>query len=55
MVGVAGHSHEVEDEIHDGIHVLNSGSSTAAGLAAAATMMTAAVHGSDVEVTIHEI
>jgi len=55
VVGVAGHSHEVEDEVHDGVRVLNPGSSTAAGPAEAATMMTAAVYGSDVEVTIHEI
>ena len=55
MVGVASHSHEVEDEVNNGVRVLNPGSSTATGPAEAATMMTAAVHGSDVEVTIHEI
>ena len=54
MVGVAGHSHEVEDEVHEGVRVLNPGSSTAAGPVEEATMMTAAVHDGDVEVTLHE-
>ena len=53
VVGVAGHSHEVEDEVHDGVRVLNPGSSTAAAPAEKATMMTAAVQDGDVEVTLH--
>ncbi|PSQ28371.1 YfcE family phosphodiesterase [Halobacteriales archaeon QS_9_68_17] len=54
VVGVAGHSHEVEDEVHEGVRVLNPGSATAAGPAEEATMMTTAVHDGDVEVTLHE-
>ena len=54
VVGVAGHSHEVEDEIHDDVRVLNPGSSTAAGPAEEATMMTATVVDGDLDVTLHE-
>jgi putative phosphoesterase len=53
-VGVAGHSHEVVDEVHEGVRVLNPGSSTAAGPADRATMMTAQVDGAEVDVTVHE-
>ena len=54
VVGVAGHSHEVEDEIYDGVRVLNPGSSTAAGPAEEATIMTATVVDGDIDVTLHE-
>jgi len=54
LVGVAGHSHEVEDEVHEGVRVLNPGSATAAGPAERATMMTAEVADGEVDVTVHE-
>lgn len=54
MVGVAGHSHRVEDEVHDGVRVLNPGSVTGVGPADGATMMTAEVDGDGLEVTVHE-
>ncbi|QLG61289.1 metallophosphoesterase family protein [Halorarum salinum] len=54
LVGVGGHSHEVEDEVHDGVRVLNPGSATGVGRADGATMMTAAVADGDVDVTVHE-
>ena len=54
VVGVAGHSHEVEDEIHCDVRVLNPGSSTAAGPAEEATIMTATVVDGDIDVTLHE-
>jgi putative phosphoesterase len=53
-VGVAGHSHEVVDEVHEGVRVLNPGSATAAGPAERATMMTADVEDGEVDVTLHE-
>jgi putative phosphoesterase len=53
-VGVAGHSHEVVDEVHEGIRVLNPGSATAAGPAERATMMTAEVADGELDVTLHE-
>jgi len=55
VVGIGGHSHEVEDEIHDDIRVLNPGSATGVGPAnGIATMMTAEVSDSGVDVTIHK-
>lgn len=53
-VGIGGHSHEVEDTVHEGVRLLNPGSATAAGPADAATMMTAEVDDGDVSVTVHE-
>ena len=55
VVGVGGHSHDVEDEIHEGIRVLNPGSATGASPAEIATMMTAEVADGDVDVTVHEV
>lgn len=55
VVGVGGHSHDVEDEIHEGIRVLNPGSATGADPAETATMMTAEVADGEVDVTIHEV
>ena len=55
VVGVGGHTHQVEDEIHEGIRVLNPGSATGANPAEVATMMTAEVAEGDVDVTVHEV
>lgn len=54
VVGVAGHTHEVEDEVHDGIRVLNPGSATGVGEGVDPTMMTAEVADGDLDVTVHE-
>lgn len=55
IVGVGGHSHEVENETHDGVRVLNPGSATGVGPAdGKATMMTAEVTDGDVNVILHE-
>lgn len=55
VVGIGGHTHEVEDEIHDSIRVLNPGSATGVGPAdGTATMMTAEVSDGGVTVTVHE-
>ncbi|QLG27943.1 metallophosphoesterase family protein [Halorarum halophilum] len=54
MVGIGGHSHEVEDEVHDGVRLLNPGSATGVGRADGATMMTAEVADGDLDVTLHE-
>jgi len=55
VVGVGGHSHEIEDETHDGVRVLNPGSATGVGPAdGRATMMTAEVTDDDVNVIFRE-
>jgi putative phosphoesterase len=54
-VGVAGHTHEVVDQIHEGIRFLNPGSVTGAAPADRTTMMTAEVEDGDVDVTVHEL
>lgn len=55
IVGVGGHTHEVEDETHEGIRVLNPGSATGVGPAdGTATMMTADVTDNDIHITLHE-
>lgn len=55
VVGVGGHTHEVEDEHHDGVRILNPGSATGVGPAeGTTTMMTANVADGDVTVTLHE-
>jgi putative phosphoesterase len=53
-VGVGGHTHRVDDEVHDGVRVLNPGTVTGADPAEDATMMTADVEDGDVDVTVHE-
>lgn len=54
IVGIGGHSHEVEDENHNGVRVLNPGSATGVGPAdGTATMMTAEVVDGTVDVTAH--
>jgi putative phosphoesterase len=54
-VGVAGHTHEVVDTIHDGVRILNPGSATGAAPAERTTMMTAEVVDGELEVTVHEV
>lgn len=53
-VGIGGHSHEVEDTVHDGVRVLNPGSATGVGRAEGTTMMTATVADGELSVTVHE-
>lgn len=53
-VGVAGHTHEVLDEVIDGVRLLNPGSVTGAAPAERTTMMTATVEDGSVDVTVHE-
>jgi putative phosphoesterase len=52
-VGIAGHTHEHTDEVHDGVRILNPGSATGADPATETTMMTAVVDGGDLDVTLH--
>ena len=55
IVGIGGHSHEVEDETHDGVRVLNPGSATGVSPAdGRATMLTADIADGAVDVTVHE-
>jgi putative phosphoesterase len=50
-VGVGGHIHEVVDEVHEGVRLLNPGSATGAAPADEATMLVVEVDdGIDVEV-----
>jgi putative phosphoesterase len=53
-VGIGGHSHRLEDEVHDGVRVLNPGSVTGADPAEDATMLTAEVADGAVDVAVHE-
>ena len=53
-IGVAGHTHEVLDPVHDGVRLLNPGSATGAEPAARPTMLTAEVADGEVDVTRHE-
>ena len=54
-VGVAGHTHEVLDTVHEGVRLLNPGSVTGAAPAGRATMMTATVEDGALDVTLHEL
>lgn len=54
VVGVGGHTHRVEDEVYEGIRVLNPGSVTGADPAERATMLTVTVEDGDLDVTVHE-
>ncbi len=54
VVGIGGHTHVVEDTVHEGVRVLNPGSVTGADPAERATMMTVAVEDSEFDVTLHE-
>lgn len=53
-VGVAGHSHEVLDTVHDGVRLLNPGSATGARPASRTTMMVAEVADGAVDVDVLE-
>lgn len=55
MVGIGGHTHDVEDTVHDGVRVLNPGSATGAGPADGTTMMIVEVADETLDVTVHEI
>jgi putative phosphoesterase len=53
-VGVAGHTHEVLDTVHDGVRLLNPGSATGASPADRATMLTVRVADGELDVAVHE-
>ncbi|WP_324756388.1 metallophosphoesterase family protein [Haloarcula sp. GH36] len=53
-VGVAGHTHELLDTVHDGVRLLNPGSATGAPPADRTTMLTADVSDGDLSLTVHE-
>ncbi|WP_136688789.1 metallophosphoesterase family protein [Halorhabdus amylolytica] len=52
-VGVAGHTHELLDEVVDGVRLLNPGSVTGASPADEATMLIAEVTDGEIDVTVH--
>jgi putative phosphoesterase len=54
-VAVAGHTHEVVETTHEGIRLLNPGSTTGASPATRTTMMTVRVAEGGVDVTVHEL
>lgn len=54
VVGIGGHSHRLEDEVHEGIRLLNPGSVTGADPAEKATILTAEVADGELDVTVHE-
>ncbi|MFC7019705.1 MULTISPECIES: metallophosphoesterase family protein [Haloarcula] len=54
-VGVAGHTHEVLETVHDDVRLLNPGSATGASPADRATMLTVRVAGGELDVTVHEV
>ncbi|WP_396611539.1 metallophosphoesterase family protein [Haloferax sp. S1W] len=51
-IGIAGHIHEVVDEVVDGVRVLNPGTATAANPSDEATMMVGTVEGGDLSVDV---
>lgn len=53
-VGIAGHTHQPEDTVIDGIRLLNPGSATGAPPAPGVSMMTAEVTAGHLEVTLNE-
>ncbi|MFC3959478.1 metallophosphoesterase family protein [Halovivax cerinus] len=55
IVGVGGHTHQVEDDVYEGVRVLNPGSVTGADPAERATMFTVDVDDGAVDVTLHEV
>lgn len=55
IVGIGGHTHQVEDDMHEGVRVLNPGTATGAAPAEDATMMTVSVVDGMVDVTLHEV
>jgi putative phosphoesterase len=54
IVGVGGHTHQVEDTVHENVRLLNPGSVTGAAPAEEATMMTVDVEDGAIDVTVHE-
>lgn len=54
VVGVGGHTHVVEDNVYDGVRVLNPGSVTGAAPADTASMFTVTVED-ELDVTLHEL
>lgn len=53
-VGIAGHTHEVLDEVVEGVRLLNPGSVTGAAPAERTTMMELTVEDGEVDVAVHE-
>lgn len=54
-VGIAGHTHEVLDEVVDGVRLLNPGSVTGAAPAERTTMLEVEAAGGAIDVTVHEL
>jgi putative phosphoesterase len=54
-VAVCGHTHEVMDEVHDGVRLLNPGSCTGAPPADRATMMLVEAERGSIEVDVVEV
>jgi len=54
-VGVAGHTHELTDAVHEGVRLLNPGSVTGASPASRPTMLTATVEDGTLDVSQHEL
>jgi hypothetical protein len=54
VVGVAGHTHQVLDEVVDGVRLLNPGSATGAAPATRTSMYEVTVDGADVSVELRE-
>lgn len=54
IVGIGGHTHQLEDREFEGIRVLNPGTATGAAPAEDATMLTVDVDDGEVDVTVHE-
>ena len=55
VVGIGGHLHQVIDDVHEGVRVLNPGSVTGAEPADRATMQTVDVDGDTIDVRTHEL
>jgi len=53
-VGVSGHSHELHDEVVDGIRLLNPGSATGAAPASSASMLVVEVADGELSVDVRE-
>jgi predicted phosphodiesterase len=53
-VHVGGHTHQVEDTVHENVRLLNPGSVTGAAPAEEATMITVDVEDGAIDVTVHE-
>jgi len=54
-VGVAGHTHQQVDTVHEGIRLLNPGSVTGAQPAREATMLTATAEDGSLDVQVHRL